>query len=314
MAIKIAGVDVINDDRELVLAKLTEINESINDTAVDVFIYDTSKDSDGGAWRHRTQHTSWYAEASSASRDPNTRSTRAEFPAVAVIVAEASKVTIYDGDDPSLPMWMVFTYAYNNMLVGDAAQGGPFTSAFAINGQVVVGNGDGTAFDAGLAVVSFVSDSALRYRVNTIAGIQGNYLGNIAERNDVKGWSGYVSQGVITSDRVNDVAMTVLPDAPTDPATGLPVPTIACLVAETEVLMADGSTKRLDQVQPGAMVKTLEGEHRVLNWWDQGIKDVIELEFEGRHKITCTADHKIRTTTGWVEAGDLTEDHEVVVA
>ena len=60
MAIKIAGVDVINDDRELVLAKLTDINETVNDTAVDVFVYDTSKDSDGGAWRHRTQHTSWY--------------------------------------------------------------------------------------------------------------------------------------------------------------------------------------------------------------------------------------------------------------
>ena len=25
-----------------------------------LFVYDTSKDSDGGAWSHRTQHTSWY--------------------------------------------------------------------------------------------------------------------------------------------------------------------------------------------------------------------------------------------------------------
>jgi len=31
-------------------------------TAVDVFVYDTSKDSDGGAWRDRTQATSWYNE------------------------------------------------------------------------------------------------------------------------------------------------------------------------------------------------------------------------------------------------------------
>ena len=25
---------------------------------MDIFVYDTRKDSDGGAWRHRTQHTS----------------------------------------------------------------------------------------------------------------------------------------------------------------------------------------------------------------------------------------------------------------
>jgi hypothetical protein len=31
-------------------------------TAVDVFVYDTSLDSDGGVWRKRCQHTSWYNE------------------------------------------------------------------------------------------------------------------------------------------------------------------------------------------------------------------------------------------------------------
>ena len=79
-------------------------NKSIDDTAVDVFVYDTSKDSDGGAWRKRTQGTSWYNETLNTS----TRGSRKEFPAVAVIVAESSQVTIYDGDDPDLPMWMVF--------------------------------------------------------------------------------------------------------------------------------------------------------------------------------------------------------------
>ena len=43
-----------------------------------------AKDSDGGAWRKRTQHTSWYNETLGTS----TRGTRREFPAVAVIVAE----------------------------------------------------------------------------------------------------------------------------------------------------------------------------------------------------------------------------------
>ena len=31
-------------------------------TISDVFVYDTRKDSDGGAWRKRTQDTSWYNE------------------------------------------------------------------------------------------------------------------------------------------------------------------------------------------------------------------------------------------------------------
>ena len=52
------------------------ISSSIADTAVDVFIYDTSKDSDGGAWRKRTQHTSWYNETLNTS----TRGSRKEFP------------------------------------------------------------------------------------------------------------------------------------------------------------------------------------------------------------------------------------------
>ena len=41
---------------------LNQIYKEIAVTAVDVFVYDTSKDSDGGAWRSRTQHTSWYNE------------------------------------------------------------------------------------------------------------------------------------------------------------------------------------------------------------------------------------------------------------
>ena len=84
--------------------QLAGISSSIADTAVDIFIYDTSKDSDGGAWRHRTSHTSWYNETLNTA----TRGARREFPAVAVIVAESTQVTIYDGDDPDMPMWMIY--------------------------------------------------------------------------------------------------------------------------------------------------------------------------------------------------------------
>ena len=90
--------------KKLNIDEISQINSEIADTAVDIFIYDTSKDSDGGAWRKRTTDTSWYNETLGTS----TRGTRREFPAVAVIVVETNHITIYDGDDPNLPMWMVF--------------------------------------------------------------------------------------------------------------------------------------------------------------------------------------------------------------
>jgi major membrane immunogen (membrane-anchored lipoprotein) len=273
-----------------------------------VFVYDTSKDSDGGAWRTGAlaQASSWYNETLNTA----TRGSRREFPAVAVIVAEATKVTIYDGDDPSLPMWMVFTGAYNNMLgLGSTYI---FVSVAALNGKITPCSYDGAM--GGLKIIDFAADKGNRVGASASSPTTGRYNGTISQRNAALGVS-YVTgdySNTIVSNFTNDVAMTVLPDAPIDPATGLPVPTIACLVAETEVTMADGSTKRLDQVVVGDVVKTLEGEHSVLNWWDQGIKDVIELEFDGGQKITCTSDHKIRTTEGWVEAGDLTDAHKVV--
>ena len=96
--------------KDLDLKNLSQINSEIADTATDIFVYDTRKDSDGGAWRKRTQHTSWYNETLGTA----TRGSRKEFPAVAVIVTETSQVTIYDGDDPDLPMWMVFNAGSGN--------------------------------------------------------------------------------------------------------------------------------------------------------------------------------------------------------
>ena len=80
------------------------VSNTIDKTATAVFVYDTSQDSDSGEWRTRTQHTSWYNETLGTS----TRGSRRDFPAVAILIAEENKLTIYDGDDPDHPMWMVF--------------------------------------------------------------------------------------------------------------------------------------------------------------------------------------------------------------
>ena len=44
------------------IKNLPKIKNESSDTALAIFVYDTRKDSDGGAWRKRTSHTSWYNE------------------------------------------------------------------------------------------------------------------------------------------------------------------------------------------------------------------------------------------------------------
>tara|TARA_Y100001937_G_scaffold60916_1_gene83284 strand:+ start:1828 stop:4560 length:2733 start_codon:yes stop_codon:yes gene_type:complete len=200
---------------------LTAISSSISDTAVDVFVYDTRKDSDGGAWRKRTQNTSWYNETLGTA----TRGTRREFPAVAVIVSTTTKVTIYDGDDPDLPMWMVFnagnTGINNVPLLQYFGQNGYHLAA--LNGILVIGedtNGD----NWGSPIINFISEYIVRMDPHSSEG--GIFNGGVAQRHDNVGFN---SPGklIIVNSQINDVAMTVLPNAPIDDATGLPVPTIA---------------------------------------------------------------------------------------
>ena len=198
---------------------------------MDVFVYDTSLDSDGGAWRKRCQHTSWYNEPLNTA----TRGARREFPAVAVIVAVTDALTIYDGDDPSLPMWMVFNRAGGNALWSNSNVN-PTTIAMR-NGILCVGhNGTGLgAFNRmffGSDTTSLIINATIKYNVmslgernrNTSLTIDGAFPAGLVDRN------------------INDVAMTVLPGAPIDPATGLPVPTIAIATdGGVSVIRDDGS-------------------------------------------------------------------------
>jgi len=197
---------------------LGEYSKAISDTAVDIFVYDTRKDSDGGAWRKRTQHTSWYNETLNTA----TRGSRKEFPAVAVIVAESNQVTIYDGDDPDLPMWMVFNRAGGLSDSYVLSAGADVSCMSAFNGTLVAGQEDFSG-RGGLRKVQFVSDQVFLHNNNNTYQI---YNGYISERNDAVGYRAG-SLGVIVDRNVNDVAMTVLPNAPIDAATGLPVPTVA---------------------------------------------------------------------------------------
>jgi len=218
MTIDSAGtVDVVND----ILtnnAKLKAIAESNTDTAVDVFVYDTRKDSDGGAWRKRTQNTSWYNETLNTS----TRGARKEFPSVAVIVAEAAQVTIYDGDDPDMPMWMVFN---GSSIIYQATR----SSLAILNGIMFTGG------STSVTEINFLTEFMGLHQASAISQTKPSWAGGIVNRNDTGGnWTtegagtgSVIKSGTLVNQATNDVAMTVLPNAPIDADTGLPVPTIA---------------------------------------------------------------------------------------
>ena len=216
--------------KDLDLKNLSQINSEINDTAVDVFVYDTRKDSDGGAWRKRTQHTSWYNETLNTA----TRGSRREFPSVAVIVAEATQLTIYDGDDPDLPMWMVFNLsgavgvACNMLSRGGSGSESDITSVAFFNAKLVVGLKDVSgSVGEGLVEVNFISDFGRVYREVGSSFTGAIYNLPISGRNSNSGYHGDYDSLAIIAQTVNDVAMTVLPNAPIDDSTGLPIPTIA---------------------------------------------------------------------------------------
>jgi hypothetical protein len=209
-------------------------------TAVDVFVYDTSLDSDGGAWRKRCQHTSWYNEPLNTA----TRGARREFPAVTIIVAETDTVTIYDADDTTVPMWMVFygatTYSQKLISYGDA---GGIRAVSALNGILVVGTSSGSANQGanGVFRIDLVGDRAIKYCNSQLST---EYDAVLSTRNS-GGYNNYLS-GIslprLASNFHNDVTMTVLPDAPIDPATGLPVPTIAVATGGGVSVIKDDGT------------------------------------------------------------------------
>lgn len=235
---------------------------------VGVFLYDTSKDSDKGAWRLRCKGTGWENEplvpgrwlggpftmagaqgAGGVTGDyfqstdgkyyqftaPSTlvevkRGNTREFPALLAIVIEAGRAVAYDATKPELPMWMVFTASPGALLYGPTT----LSSVFAINGEFFIG--DSGADVGGLYRINFITDEAYR-----IAGSSFKFRGTIADRNAPKDFALTPGSGIVTP-RVNDVAAIVLPDAPISSATGLPVPTVAVATSGGLSILRDNGT------------------------------------------------------------------------
>ena len=166
---------------------------------VKVFIYDTTKDSDGGAWTNdeRAQGSSWYDETLNTATRGSTR----PFPKKAILVATTTNLYIYDAKDNSL--WMQFNKAASTQMIGDTGTVG--SAVFALNGKIYYGMNNGGASGA-VNVIDFKNDSAYRY-TNVYA--VGNK--NILNRNTTVTFSTLPNiTAIINRNYINDIYVNVV--------------------------------------------------------------------------------------------------------
>ncbi len=87
-----------------------------------------------------------------------------------------------------------------------------------------------------------------------------------------------------------------------------------CFAVGTQVLMADGSTKSIEEIVPGDFV--LAAQHdlpesvpvkaRVARTFDNGLKQVVRLKFENNEELVCTPEHPFYVVgRGWTSANAL---------
>jgi hypothetical protein len=168
------------------------------------------------------------------------------FPALFQAVGEAQRIVVYDLTAPGCPMFMVVTPANAPTLLYTFWRGARNLTSLAYS-EGVLYFGTNTVSDTGLCFISFVGDNIGRIGSATANGGTGlrvvdrNLPIDLPQRNTL----------AIVNSVVNDVAATVLPDAPIDPATGLLVPTIAAFTAGgVSVIKHDGAVASITGNSP----------------------------------------------------------------
>lgn len=177
---------------------------------IDVFIYDTTKDSDAGRWRlpSNTEFKSWYTEAKNDGIGDvcvpasDTRCGASEFPAKAIIVSTADSVYIFDANTNT--MWMKFSQNASGYALGVDTNNNP-SGIGALNGTIYVGT-NGSA-GTGVYAFDFISDRLYNY--DSTDRSQGDK--NIANRNTAVAYAtDNQTSYAIANNVVNDVHAAVL--------------------------------------------------------------------------------------------------------
>lgn len=244
---KLAGYNAIIPD---------DGSTSINAEAT--FIYDTTLDDDGGAWRSRVQHTSWYNETLNTTY----RGSRKDFPVVALITAFGDELTIWDMDSGEPKMWMRFistATSHSWFTSGVITTSSSLTCIHAKNGVIAVGqSGD----YKGLTEIRMIADDAYN-RCSTNYWGHAKFRGNLAQRNQNLGRDSINSNANRgTGGHAYDVKLYFRPGAATDKATGFPKYTVAvattataCIIKETQSAGGDDGATIKNVYSGGAQMR-----------------------------------------------------------
>ncbi len=240
-------------------------------TAIQVLIYDTTRDYDGGAWTSNTADTTWYNEALGgttwlgryatateawtaakktvggvyqntndrnfyAVTSVNTHTTvyrgvKKKFPTKVAIVLESLRMVIYDLTAAGCPMWMVVIPVLGYLW----RNGRPATCVSALNGQIAIGLNDAVNNTTnGIISLNFALDQMARYALAYQYGgsAGGIFASGISARHDAAlGAVDVTTLPALVSAYVNGCKLIAERDAPINPTTKLPTNTI--LVATT---------------------------------------------------------------------------------
>ena len=167
------------------------------------------------------RRTSWYNETLGTT----TRGTRREMPARKVWMLDATKLYLFDGDDPDLPLWGFWQATGTEPVFGQGwfFSGSTPTSLQAKSGIAYFGIPAGHSARKGLLYVDLPNDAVGRI---SDAGVYGGHGLNAAT--GVKTEALPVrNTRLLVDGSVHSISEVLAPDAPLDPVSGLPVPTVA---------------------------------------------------------------------------------------
>lgn len=188
----------------------------------DIFIYDTTRDSDGGRWIDwaTTDKLSWYTEALDDSpSDPCNISTddrcySQSFPRKAILVVTGDALYIFDGQSNNL--WMKFGQNAAGWALGADTNNDP-SSVSAANGVIYVGTNGSSA--GGLYALDFTGDRMWNYdgtdRSGADVGIGGRN-GAVTYNSDNNTNFDLATVGTLADwTKINDVSVAMLTNSAT---------------------------------------------------------------------------------------------------
>lgn len=284
----------------------------------DIYLYDTTADSDGGKWIDwaTTDQLSWYTESlDDSASDPcdisiDDRCYTNHFPRKAILVVTGSALYIFDASTGD--MWMKFNQNAAGYALGVDTNNDP-SSVTALNGVIYVGTNG--ASQGGLYVIDFVND-----RMWNIDGTDRSAADvGIASRNSTVTYNSdnttafdlSVSGTAAEWEDINDVSATYVTGSSTAIATGLATntspgsgQTFVALATDSGITVINMTAQRLLQYSDvtaddyTSVVLTRRGRMYALNTTSDQAEMWINFDTDKANEINGAFDARYDETVG----------------